>query len=99
MTGFIPQMEPMITDADVSAVCDYMRSGGWLTEFEQTRSFEQQLESFTGSMRRGKLSFKRSDSRSIRLEILGASPIEGASEEAGIQVLEMPEQSLDLNLS
>lgn len=49
MTGFIPQMEPVITDADVSAVCDYMRSGGWLTEFEQTRRFEQQLASFTGA--------------------------------------------------
>ena len=49
MTGYIPQMEPVITDADVSAVCDYMRSGGWLTEFEQTRRFEQQLAGFTGA--------------------------------------------------
>jgi perosamine synthetase len=49
MTGFIPQMEPVVTDADVTAVYDYMRSGGWLTEFEQTRRFEQQIASFTGA--------------------------------------------------
>ncbi|MGH9256403.1 MAG: DegT/DnrJ/EryC1/StrS family aminotransferase [Vicinamibacterales bacterium] len=49
MTSFIPQMEPLITDADVMAVHDYMRSGGWLTEFEQTRRFEQQIAGFTGA--------------------------------------------------
>jgi perosamine synthetase len=49
MTAFIPQMEPVVTDADVSAVNAYMRSGGWLTEFEQTRRFEQQIAQFTGA--------------------------------------------------
>jgi perosamine synthetase len=49
MTAFIPQMEPVVTDADVSAVNAYMRSGGWLTEFEQTRRFEQQIACFTGA--------------------------------------------------
>ena len=49
MTAFIPQMEPVVTDADVSAVNAYMRSGGWLTEFEQTRRFEQQIAAFTGA--------------------------------------------------
>jgi perosamine synthetase len=49
MTTFIPQMEPVVTDADVSAVTAYMRSGGWLTEFEQTRRFEQKIGDFTGA--------------------------------------------------
>ena len=49
MMAFIPQMEPVVTDADVSAVNAYMRSGGWLTEFEQTRCFEQQIAEFTGA--------------------------------------------------
>jgi perosamine synthetase len=48
MTAFIPQMEPVVTDADISAVNAYMRSGGWLTEFEETRRFEQQIANFTG---------------------------------------------------
>lgn len=46
---FIPQMEPLITDADVRAVHDYMRAGGWLTEFEVTRRFEQRIADFTGA--------------------------------------------------
>jgi perosamine synthetase len=49
MKAFIPQMEPLVTEADVTAVHDYMRSGGWLTEFEHTRRFEQQIADFTGA--------------------------------------------------
>jgi len=49
MTAFIPQMEPVVTEADIEAVHDYMRSGGWLTEFEQTRRFERQIAGFTGA--------------------------------------------------
>lgn len=49
MTAFIPQMEPVITDAEIAAVHDYMRSGGWLTEFDQTRRFEQMIAAFTGA--------------------------------------------------
>jgi perosamine synthetase len=49
MTAFIPQMEPVVTDADIAAVNTYMRSGGWLTEFEQTRRFERQIAEFTGA--------------------------------------------------
>lgn len=49
MSAFIPQMEPVITDADVAAVDAYMRSGGWITEFEQTRRFEQGIAEFTGA--------------------------------------------------
>lgn len=47
MTAFIPQMEPLISDADIAAVDHYMRSGAWLTEFEQTRRFEESVATFT----------------------------------------------------
>jgi perosamine synthetase len=42
-------MEPVVTEADVNAVHEYMRSGGWLTEFEHTRRFERQIADFTGA--------------------------------------------------
>ena len=42
-------MEPLISDADIQAVDTYMRSGAWLTEFEQTRLFEQGVARFTGA--------------------------------------------------
>jgi len=45
----IPQMEPLITEAETRAVCDYMRSGGWLTEYQQTRRFEEALCEYTGA--------------------------------------------------
>lgn len=45
----IPQMEPLITDADVAAVDRYMRSGAWLTEFRETRAFEAALRDYTGA--------------------------------------------------
>lgn len=49
MTAFLPQMQPLITETDASAVHDYLRSGGWLTEFDQTRRFEQSICDFTGA--------------------------------------------------
>lgn len=49
MTGFIPQMEPVITEADIDAAHGYLRSGGWLTEFEQTRKFERSIADYTGA--------------------------------------------------
>jgi perosamine synthetase len=49
VAGFIPQMEPLITDADREAVRDYMASGGWLTEFEQTRALERSICEYTGA--------------------------------------------------
>ena len=33
--GMIPQMEPWFGEEEATAVCEYMRSGGWLTEFDQ----------------------------------------------------------------
>lgn len=49
MTKFIPQMEPLITEADREAVRNYLDSGGWLTEFDQTRLFEQSICQHTGA--------------------------------------------------
>ena len=42
-------MEPLVTAADADAVHAYVRSGGWLTEFRETRSFEASLCEYTGA--------------------------------------------------
>lgn len=49
MTQYIPQMEPLVTEADAEAVQRYLRAGGWLTEFRETRSFEKAICDFTGA--------------------------------------------------
>lgn len=49
MTAFIPQMEPVVTAAEAAAVDRYLRSGGWLTEFRETRTFERMLCDHTGA--------------------------------------------------
>ena len=49
MTVRIPQMEPVVTEADAEAVSRYLRSGGWLTEFRETRAFEASLCQYTGA--------------------------------------------------
>lgn len=49
MTAFIPQMEPVVTAADAEAVDRYLRSGGWLTEFRETRTFERMICDYTGA--------------------------------------------------
>jgi perosamine synthetase len=42
-------MEPLVTAADADAVQAYLRSGGWLTEFRETRNFEASLRDYTGA--------------------------------------------------
>lgn len=49
MTPYIPQMEPLVTEADAEAVHAYVRSGGWLTEFRETRNFEASVCEYTGA--------------------------------------------------
>ena len=49
MTRYLPQMEPLVTEADAEAVHAYVRSGGWLTEFRETRNFEASLCEYTGA--------------------------------------------------
>lgn len=45
----IPQMEPWFGDEEANAVAAYMKSGGWLTEFQHTKAFEQAIASYTGA--------------------------------------------------
>jgi perosamine synthetase len=47
--SFINQMEPWIDDDEKKAVLDYLDSGGWLTEFRQTRQFERAIAEYVGS--------------------------------------------------
>jgi len=49
VTGFIPQMEPLVTEDDAAAVNEYLASGGWLTEFSRTRELEKQICEYTGA--------------------------------------------------
>jgi perosamine synthetase len=49
MKTFIPQMQPVITDADIAAVDRYMRSGAWLTEFDRTRDFAEAIRNYSGA--------------------------------------------------
>jgi len=46
---FIPQMEPSIGNEEKDAMQKYLSSGGWLTEFNKTEEFEDQICKFTGS--------------------------------------------------
>lgn len=43
---FIQQVKPYITDTEIGDVTEYLRSGGWLTEFEKTREFEEEISHF-----------------------------------------------------
>jgi len=45
---FINQVEPYITEKEIQAVDEYMRSGGWITEFEKTTLFERMIAEFLG---------------------------------------------------
>ena len=45
----ISQMEPWIGEEEKNAISAYMNSGGWLTEFDQTRKFEQLIADYVGS--------------------------------------------------
>ena len=46
--NFIPQVEPYITSQEIEAVSQYLKSGGWLTEFEKTKALEESLARFLG---------------------------------------------------
>jgi perosamine synthetase len=45
----IPQVEPLFGIEERRALDDYMQSGGWLTEFRQTRAFEKAIADYTGA--------------------------------------------------
>lgn len=46
---FIYQMEPWIGKEERDAVCAYLESGGWLTEYRYTRMFEKMIADYTGA--------------------------------------------------
>jgi perosamine synthetase len=43
------QIEPQIDENEVLAMTDYLRSGGWLTEYKKTAEFERMIAEYTGS--------------------------------------------------
>lgn len=42
-------MEPSFDEAEAQALYDYMRTGGWVTEFKKTQAFEEEISRFTGA--------------------------------------------------
>jgi perosamine synthetase len=47
--AFIPQMEPWFDEQEARAVYEYMKSGGWVTEFRKTRELEDEIAQYTGA--------------------------------------------------
>jgi len=47
--AFINQIEPWIDENEVNHMTEYLRSGGWLTEFKETAEFERMIAEYTGS--------------------------------------------------
>ena len=46
--SFIPQVEPYYTEAESNALVEYFKSGGWLTEHNKTKEFEQAICNLLG---------------------------------------------------
>jgi perosamine synthetase len=46
---FIPQMEPWFDKEEREALNEYMKHGGWITEFKQTEAFETVIAKYTGA--------------------------------------------------
>lgn len=44
----IEQTKPLLGETEQKAVAEYLKSGGWLTEFKKTREFEEALAGFLG---------------------------------------------------
>ncbi len=42
-------MEPWFDEKEADALLAYMKSGGWVTEFEKTREFERAIAGYTGA--------------------------------------------------
>ena len=45
----IPQIEPWYDRKERQALSEYLKSGGWLTEFEKTKQLEKKIAAFSGS--------------------------------------------------
>ncbi len=46
---FIPQMEPWFDDKEAVALSNYMKSGGWVMEFQQTKELERLICEYVGA--------------------------------------------------
>jgi perosamine synthetase len=49
MDIYISQYEPSFDNSEIKALSDYMHSGGWITEFKETKAFEEMIAAYTGS--------------------------------------------------
>ena len=49
MNNFINQMEPWFDEKEADACYEYMKSGGWLMEFNKTKEFEKMICDYTGA--------------------------------------------------
>ncbi len=45
----IPQIEPYFGQNEAKALSNYMKSGGWVTEFKKTKEFEEEIKKFTNA--------------------------------------------------
>lgn len=45
----INQMEPWLGEEEQLAINEYLKAGGWLTEFKKTREFEKMIADYVGS--------------------------------------------------
>ena len=43
----IPQIEPSFDEKEAKSLFNYMKSGGWITEFKKTIEFEEEIKKFT----------------------------------------------------
>lgn len=46
---YINQMEPSFDENETKSLYDYMKSGGWVTEFRKTEEFAKMIADYTGS--------------------------------------------------
>lgn len=46
---YIYQMKPSFDSMEREAISNYMNTDGWITEFEKTREFEQNIKEYTGA--------------------------------------------------
>lgn len=47
--AYVNQMEPWVDENEVRHMTEYLRSGGWLTEFRKTAEFEEMIAAYTGA--------------------------------------------------
>lgn len=46
---YIDQMHPSFDEKEANALFEYMKGGGWVTEFKKTREFENKIAEYTGT--------------------------------------------------